>query len=318
MNEVLITGARGYIGGRLVEHLARADFSVRAGSRRPPAALASGGSIGNIKMDFDSPKSISAAVRGCNAIVHLASLNEIDSALDPEAATLVNTIYTQRLARMAAEAHVQRFIYFSTVHVYGSPLAGRLTERSSTDPVHPYSISHKSAEDYLRFMAGKSNMRVAILRLTNSYGYPATKDINRWTLVANDAARQLAETGKVVLKTPGTQPRDFIALSDVCNAVEFFLKRRSQESNCELFNLGAGRSLSIFEFVSRICHVYSHITGQIPPIERPGTTLAAMPEFLVDIRKLKTAGFEVSDYDDKEIEELLRRCLSWFGPQNQE
>jgi UDP-glucose 4-epimerase len=315
MIEVLVTGARGYIGGRLVERLARNGFRVRAGSRgaAPSRGDAEGSPI-EVGTDFDSTESLAVACRGCDAVVHLASLNEVDCAVDPEAATLVNTIYTQRLARVAASMGVRQFIYFSTVHVYGSPLAGRIAEDTPAAPAHPYSISHKAAEDYLKCGYAGSGMATTILRLSNSFGFPASKEVNRWTLVANDAARQLATTGKVALKTPGTQLRDFITLTDVCRAVEFLLKRDVVQGSCEIYNLGEGRSASILELVSRVSAAYASLTGHTPVVERPEAPAVPRGNLNVDIGKLSALGFVLERNADEELMELVRRCLVWFGP----
>ena len=313
-----MTGARGYIGGRLVEHLAKVGFRVRAGSRRPAETRDANGNVIGVETDFESAESLSAACRGCDAVVHLASLNEIECTADPEAATLVNTIYTQRLARVAAASGVGRFVYFSTVHVYGAPLSGRITEESPANPAHPYSISHKAAEDYLRWSAPKSKMEVDIFRLTNSFGYPVSRDVQRWSLVANDAAKQLAETGKVILKTPGTQLRDFIGLVDVCRATALVAQREPVVGYYGLYNLGGDYVASVFEIVSRVAAAYQAITGRIPSIERPAVSAAPRDELEVDMHRLKGLGFSLSLSGDDELYELVRRCLEWFAPDYRE
>lgn len=307
MTEILVTGARGYIGGRLVESLARDGARVRAGTRKASAA-------GEIETNFDDDSSLVEACRGCETVIHLASLNEIDCAVDPEAATLVNTIYTQRLARAAEIAGISRFIYFSTVHVYGSPLTGRLTEDSPARPAHPYSISHKAAEDYLAFGAAKSSMSTTILRLTNSFGFPAMREINRWTLVANDAARQLAENGRVVLRTPGTQLRDFVALPDVCRAVTMLASREPNAGSCDVFNLGNGRSMVIIDLVRDVVEAYESVTGRKAEIVKPDGPAIPGGDLQVDIGKLSALGYLPCADSGDELRELVRRCLAWFGP----
>src|SRR2546423_14306040 len=103
---VLVTGSSGYLGGRIVRHLqAAGDFEIRGASR------ASG-------FDLMSPKSVSSYCAEVDTVIHLAAVNEIQSAKSPELALRVNGLGTLNLLRASMESGVRRFIYFSTAHVY--------------------------------------------------------------------------------------------------------------------------------------------------------------------------------------------------------
>jgi UDP-glucose 4-epimerase len=312
---VLITGATGYIGGRLVESLETSGLRVRKGTRHTNQGLQGEDWV---RMDFGSSDTLRPACSCAHVVVHLAAVNEIVSGQNQELATIVNTLYTQRLMDAAIKEGVEHFIYFSTVHVYGSPLSGILGEEVTARPAHPYSISHKAAEDYLLWGAAHSNMRFDILRLTNSFGYPARPDVDRWALVVNDVCRQLASTGKVVLKTAGQQSRDFITLTDVCRAVEHLMLRgeKRDPGTCEVFNLGGDYAIPIHEMVQRIASEYQRMTGREATISRSQSDhQSAPPSFQVLTDKIQSTGFRLSRNHDEEIRELLRRCLGWFGSQ---
>ena len=304
-----MTGASGYIGGRLVESLYSDGMKVKSGSRHPPA-----GSLGLdwVHTDFESAVSLEEACDGCDSIVHLASLNEMGCVHDPKEATVANTINTQALAEAARNTGTPRIIFFSTVHVYGSPLRGVLTESSPCEPAHPYSISHKAAEDYLRFSASTGGPEAIVVRLSNSFGYPVRPGVDRWTLVLNDACRQLASTGKVVLKSSGTQVRDFIALGDVCRATELLLETAVRKSGYEVYNLGGDWTASILEIVELAVAAYTRITGRSAEIERPDGTSTGGEGLRIDVSKLRALGFVPSSDHDVEIRGLMERCLEWF------
>lgn len=310
MSKVLVSGASGYIGGRLLAHLTDAGFSVRGGSR----GERSGKGVDWVLTDYESRDSLVRACEGCDTVVHLASLNEVDCARSPEAATIVNTLYTQRLADAAAAAGVRRFLYLSTVHVYGSPLLGTIREDTPTRPSHPYSISHKAAEDYLAWSVPGSGVGTVVLRLTNSFGYPESRDVNRWMLVANDAAKQAAAGGRIVLRSSGTQLRDFIPLGDVCDAVEFFVRMEPVPSAFDVFNLGGGRTASVLDLVSLVAAAYSELTGRGIRIDRPEAQEVGRTDLSVSIDKIRELGFSPRREWEAEIRELVRRCLDWFGP----
>ena len=63
-----------------------------------------------------------------------------------------------------------------------------------------------------------------IIRLSNSYGAPISKDVNRWTLVVNDLCRQAITNRELKLKSSGEQHRDFIPISDALSAVNLLMK----------------------------------------------------------------------------------------------
>jgi UDP-glucose 4-epimerase len=125
-----------------------------------------------------------------DVIIHLAALNEIDSMKDPALALEVNTQGTYKLLNIANAHNVNRFIYFSTFHVYGETSSSVITEETPTRPFHPYAITHRAAEDIVSFFNHYHKMKTLIFRLSNGYGYSMYKDIDRWTLVFNDLCRQ--------------------------------------------------------------------------------------------------------------------------------
>jgi UDP-glucose 4-epimerase len=79
-------------------------------------------------MDLTNDREVRAACEGMDTIIHLAALNEHESLADPMGALLVNGAGTLKLLEAAIAEGVRRVIYFSTAHVYGSPLIGRITE----------------------------------------------------------------------------------------------------------------------------------------------------------------------------------------------
>ena len=117
--------------------------------------------------------------------------------------------------KTVSQKSVERFIYFSTAHIYGAPLEGTITEKSLPSPVHPYAITHRAAEDYVIAAAKQKRIQGTVLRLSNSFGAPVSPHVNRWTLLANDLCRQAVEKGTITLRSNGCQYRDFICLTDV-------------------------------------------------------------------------------------------------------
>lgn len=315
-NLVLITGGLGYIGGRVARALtAHSEFSLRVSTHQPVHTLPDWIKRGSIiTLDLLSQHDLVAACRGVRYVIHLAALNEIDSALKPEQALLINSLGTLKLLRAAERAGVERFIYFSTAHVYGAPLAGKITERTVPKPVHPYAITHRTAEDFVLAAHARKALIGIVLRLSNGVGSPAHAGVNRWTLVANDLCRQAVTTGKLTLKSPGLQWRDFIALSDVVRAVIHFLRLPASTCSDGLFNLGGENPMLIIELSKTIANRCAEVLGFTPPILRSEPVAGETSGFLdYRIDKLKATGFVLQGYLNDEIDATLRLCKQTFG-----
>ncbi len=308
MSRVLVTGGTGYLGGRIVDFLAGQGHSVKSGTRRKSLA---GDGI-HVYTNFDDQVDLTRSFGEFDAIVHLAGMNEIDASTDPEAAILTTANYTVRALKASKDNGIGKFIYFSTAHVYGSPLRGVLDEQSPTFPTHPYSITHRASEDFVYEAHVKSELSTVIFRLSNGFGFPMDKNVNRWTLLVNDLCKQLAISGKITLKSPGIQYRDFITLHDVCRAVEFFLDKSKLVN--PFFNLGSGTSIRIIDMAEAIADRYEAMTGQKPIMDIPeAKDDSASDSFQFSIQKLLDEGFEITNDGSFEIDEMLKRCSVWYS-----
>lgn len=313
---VLITGAFGYVGGRIAQALAeQANYSLRLGSRATNATRPHWLSRGEMaKVDLLDEESLRRACHGIDSIVHLAALNEIECAQDPVQALRVNAEGTLRLLQAAQNAGVRRFIYFSTAHVYGAPLVGDIDESALPRPTHPYAITHKVAEDFVLAAHDGSALTGIVIRLSNGLGAPAHAGINRWTLIANDLCRQAAESGELRLRSSGLQWRDFIPLSDVVAATLHFLRLPKAQCGNGVFNLGGGNALSILELAHRVAQRCGMVLGFVPQITHPlpqaGETSLPL-NYRID--KLRATGFTLRGTLEDEIDATLAFCQHNFG-----
>jgi UDP-glucose 4-epimerase len=309
---VLVTGAGGYLGGRLVAHLrANERIAVRSGSRRAPEASTDVVSIGQL----DDVEQLRSACAGVSSIVHLAALNEIDSEREPERAVEVNINGTVRLLAAAKLAGVRRFVFLSTAHVYGAPLEGRIDEQQVTRPVHPYAITHRAAEDFVAAAGRGAAMETVILRLSNAVGAPTSPDVQRWTLLVNDLCRQVVTTGKLALRSSGLARRDFIAMTDACRAIEHVLLLPADRLPRGPANLGGAQSLRVIDIVEMVAERAAAVLAIRAPIERPAPApgeASADLDYRIDL--LRATGFEPSADLRGEIDATLKLCAAAFAP----
>jgi len=262
------------------------------------------------------PASLSAAMQNVQAVVHLAAMNENECLNNPGQAILVNTIGTLNVLQAAVAAGVKHFIYFSTAHVYGTPLVGHLTESTLPRPIHPYAITHRAAEDFV--LAAHENKKSigTVVRLSNGFGVPTHPEVDRWTLLTNDLSRQAVQTRKIVLRSNGLQQRNFITLEDVGRAVGHLLKLTKEQCGDGLFNLGGESSMSIWEMTQRIADRCQIVLGFKPDINRPESELNSIEKtqsLHYDCSKFLKTGFQLKGAVEREIDDTIALCSQVYS-----
>jgi len=248
-----------------------------------------------------------------DCIIHLAALNEIDSAKDPDLADKVNCDGTKHLIAAANEYNVAKFIYFSTFHIYGKAIKNVVNENTVPEPFHPYATTHYRAEKALSRVPFEE-IQTLVLRLSNSYGYPMDKTVNRWSLVVNDLCRQAVVEKKIKLKSSGNQCRDFIAIEDVARAIFHFLFVIPNGWGDGVYNLGSGESTTILDMAKRIANFHKKKYGTSVQIEIPEEkNVINEIKFSYSIDKLLSTGFSLKGDMEQEIVKTMDICEGFLA-----
>lgn len=167
--KILVTGATGKVGSRLVPRLARRGYKVRAlvrdRSHDPfPADLNVELAVG----DLLHPQSLAAALGDIDAIVHLATFYK---GATEEQSRMANIQGTETFARAAIETGVKHFIFASSNRVYGSNRGKLVTEDDPAQPFgNKFAIAKVEVENSLVELFSNSNATLSILRLALVYG----------------------------------------------------------------------------------------------------------------------------------------------------
>ena len=177
MSAVLLTGASGFVGRALWAALRGHGFTVRAAMRLHSAVEFPPGAEGTQLVrtgDIGPDTGWSAALPGCDAVVHLAARVHFmrgSGACSQRAFFRTNVEGTETLAHAAARAGVRRFVFLSSVKVNGETTRGRaFTEGDPPAPADAYGASKAEAEERLKKIAGETGMEVVILRPPLVYG----------------------------------------------------------------------------------------------------------------------------------------------------
>lgn len=156
---VLVTGASGFVGRTVLEGLGARNVAVRAVSRRSRSEATSPGPVRWWRADLATEDGWDRLIEGTDTIVHLAG----NPGTGGEAEMMrANCEWTAALARRAIKAGVRRFVYASTVRVYGRQQV--VGAETAADPADAYGRSKLAAEDALLAEAHGGEMATSILR----------------------------------------------------------------------------------------------------------------------------------------------------------
>jgi nucleoside-diphosphate-sugar epimerase len=237
---VLVTGHDGYIGSVLATFIRNAGNEV-AGL---DSSLFDGCSLGEEKHEIPARlvdvRDIEVEhLRGFDAIVHLAAIsNDPMGDLDPALTYDVNHVASVRLAQMAKQAGVGRFVFASSCSLYGSASPDDfLTESAAFNPVTPYGESKVFVERDVSKLAD-DDFSPTFLRNATVYGFSPRL---RLDLVVNDLVSSAFVTGNILIKSDGTPWRPLVHIEDVSRAALAVLNAPRETVHNEAFNIGATR-----------------------------------------------------------------------------
>ena len=233
---ILLTGHDGYIGTVLAPILTDAGhevvgldaglFSACPFGDQPPPIPATERDVRDATPDL---------LGGFDAVIHLANLsNDPLGNLSPGLTHAVNTEATVRLARLAREAGVGRFVFASSCSLYGAAGQDAVTEAAPFHPVTPYGQAKVDAEAGLRDLAGDSFSPV-YLRNATVYGVSPRL---RFDLVVNNLTAWAVATGRIRMLSDGSPWRPLVHVQDVAHAALAAVEAPREAVHDEAFNVG--------------------------------------------------------------------------------
>ena len=258
MKTILITGACGYLGSRLVRYLSRNYKIIALGTKYPNhrkewLSLINEFIVGDIR---DEKTIQSLLKKNVNFLIHLVSLNQRDSNTIPNYVSSINVSPTWNLLENFTKNGLEKFIYFSTIHVYGNELTGKIVESDKSFPYNFYSLSHYLSENILNYYNDTTKTDCINVRLSNSYGSPEFMENNCWWLVINDICQSAYNNNQIKLLSDGSPLRDFIHLNDVCSAVDILLKKERKDTVNNLVNISSGQTFTILELAKIVKNTF--------------------------------------------------------------
>lgn len=267
LRKILLTGAGGFIGSHLAEELVRRNFAVRAfvhyNSMGSHGWLDS--SPPEIRKELDifagnvcDPNGVRTAMRGCDAVLHLAALIAIPySYHSPDTYVETNIRGTLNLLQAARDLGVEHLVHTSTSEVYGTAQFVPITEDHRLQGQSPYSATKIGADQLALSFERSFGTPVTVVRPFNTYGPRQSARAVIPTIITQIAA------GARKIKLGSIHPtRDFNYVADTVDG--FLAALDSKAGIGEVINIGSAFEISIGD----TAHLIAELMGVTIEIEQ--------------------------------------------------
>jgi nucleoside-diphosphate-sugar epimerase len=233
---VLVTGHRGYIGTVMVPMLVQAGHTVVGlDSDLFQQCTFRRGIFDVQELRVDLRDVQAGDLEGFDALIHLAALsNDPLSDLNPSITYDINHAASVRLARMAKEAGISRFLYSSSCSSYGKAGDDLVDETAELHPITAYAISKVRVEQDVARLAD-DRFSPTFLRNATAYGVSPRL---RFDLVLNNLTAWAYAKGRVHIKSDGTPWRPIVHIEDIARAFIAVLAAPREIVHNEALNVG--------------------------------------------------------------------------------
>ncbi|MCP4115643.1 MAG: NAD-dependent epimerase/dehydratase family protein [Desulfobacteraceae bacterium] len=248
---VLVTGATGAAGPALVDLLLEKGYDVRIFSRHCLGSDRFTGRVERFQGDLLDRRAVSTALEGVDFVFHLAAkLHDTSGRSQDDEYRRTNVEGTEILVNEARAAGVTRFVFFSTINVYGLSLGNqRFDETSPVAPRDPYSRSKLEAERMVLCAGrrgGEGGFSVVVLRVAAVYGKQMKGNYKTLAFYL--------KKGGFLLFGDGGNKRTLVYDRDLAEAALLALEHPRARGN--IYNVTDGAIHSFNEIVSSLCRVF--------------------------------------------------------------
>lgn len=260
LKKILVTGADGFIGSHLCEHLVAQGYNVKAfvfynsfnswgWLDTIPANVLS--QIEIFQGDVRDPNGVRNAMKGCDAVLHLAALIAIPfSYHSPDSYIDTNIKGTLNILQAARDFDIEKVIHTSTSEVYGTAKYVPIDEQHPMTGQSPYSATKIGADQLAYSFFASFQMPVSIVRPFNTYGPRQSARAIIPTIIT-----QIAAGNRQIKLGALTPTRDFSFVSDTAKG--FIAALEADNIAGETFNLGSQFEISMEDTAKTIAEIMS-------------------------------------------------------------
>lgn len=312
MENVLVTGGAGFIGGNFVQymvekypqyHIYNLDLLTYAGDLTKHQQIENRENYSFIHIDIADRQAVGELFEQVDFtyVVHFAAESHVDRSItDPEVFIRTNVLGTQVLLDAVKSAEVRKFVHVSTDEVYGElsfDPTTFFTEETPIQPNSPYSASKASSDLLVRAYHETYGLPVNITRCSNNYGpYHFPEKLIPLTIsrVLNDR--------KVPVYGDGKNVRDWLHVLDHCSAIDLVMHSGAVG---EVYNIGGHNEMTNLEVVRTIIRALGKTDELIEFVE---DRLGHDKRYAIDPTKIEELGWRPV-YD---FETGIAQTVDWF------
>lgn len=299
--KVLVTGGAGFIGSHICKLLADLGHTVTVidnlstGHEELVDKRAS-----FFKIDLASEDKLEEALKGQDAVIHLASYALVSESVTNPTKYSDNITGAIKLLEAMKKVGVKKIIFSSSCTVYGNPTKLPLTEDAPLgSPENPYGITKVAVEQFCALYHKLHGFDVVILRYFNPYG-PGELHTPETHAIPNFIKAALAKK-PIPLYWKGEQIRDFIYVDDLANAHVVALSL----SGLHIYNIGTETGVKVKDVLKKIFE----ILGYEVPIEDKGERKGDVSELVASAEKIKK---ELGWQTRVDLKEGLKRSIEFY------
>ena len=248
--KILITGGTGFIGSHLVNYLIKKGYEKKlividnlSNSRKKNIPK----NIKFIKIDCSNSKSLKKINKyKFETIFHIAASSSGENSFyETEEDMMNNLMATLNLLKIAKKQKTKKFIFTSTMSVYGDPKKLPVDENTIKAPKSFYAIHKSASEEYIKIFSSYG-ISSFILRLFNVYGPGQNLDNDKQGML-KIYLTQMIKDKKLIIKGSLKRFRDFVYVDDVIRALFNCMKKNSKFL---ILNIGSGKKITVQQLVS--------------------------------------------------------------------
>lgn len=256
-----------------------------------------------IKGDIKDQQLLADSLKGCEAVIHMAALIEVNESVKNPLEFGENNIQGSiTLLEAMRETGVKKIILSSSCCVYGNPTELPLTEETPVLAANPYGATKVAVENMIRSYHLIHGFDATILRYFNPYG-PGENHQPETHAIPNIIKSALNHT-PIPLYWQGQQIRDFIYVEDLAQAHIKVLEL----SGWNIFNVGTEQGVKVIDVINKL----SDILGYSPETEDKGERAGDVPALYASSKLIQQATGWKAEIG---LEEGLRRTVEWFKKQ---
>ena len=315
--KVLVTGAAGFIGSNLSEHLVNNGYDVVAldnlatGHKKNIEHLLACSNFEFIQGDIRNIDDCKKAVKGCDYVLHQAALGSVPRSIkDPVTSNDVNVGGFLNMLVACKDAGVKKMVYAASSSTYGDSKALPKVEDNIGKPLSPYAITKYVNELYADVFYKTYGLNTVGLRYFNVFG--RKQDPNgAYAAVIPLFTKQLMNKQSPTINGDGTFSRDFTYIDNVIQANMKAMLSENPDAENAVFNVAYGDRTDLNMLVSLLKESLSVKDKDIEKVEINYGPLRAgdVPHSLASIDKAKT----LLGYDPQfDLKAGLDQAVDWY------